>query len=114
MNTAPAEIASRVVGSVLHQVLGVAARRVEEHEVGRRVVEEARQDAGQPRNTWQLIGWPSVSVTADTTAPKRAARAGAQDGDDRDDRQEDAGEQLGDLQDGPPAEGIAACGSRAW
>ena len=48
MNTAPAEMASSVRGKRPHQLLRVAAGEIEEHEIGRRVVEEARQHTGQP------------------------------------------------------------------
>ena len=48
MNTAPAEIAASVAAPVRHQRLRVAAGQVEEHEIGRRVVEERGQQAGRP------------------------------------------------------------------
>ena len=43
MNTAPAEIAVSVSGARRHQLLRVAAGELEEHEIGRRIVEERRQ-----------------------------------------------------------------------
>ena len=102
MNTAPAEIASSVLDSGPVSSCGIAARGVEEHEIGRRVVEEARQDAGRPEV--HRVDRLAVSVDRLDDRRERARGAGAQDRDRRDDGQEDAGEQLGDLDDREPAE----------
>ena len=47
MNTAPPRSPERQ-GPAFHQLLRHPAGELEEHEIGRRVVQEAREDAGQP------------------------------------------------------------------
>ena len=104
MNTAPQEIAASVLASVSHQHLGIAAREVEEDEIGRRIVEEGGEDAGQPeirRRRWAARRGCVTSATSGASAP---SLPGLQDRQHRRDGDEDAGEQLGDLQDRTPAE----------
>ncbi|MCY1289574.1 hypothetical protein D9M70_386710 [compost metagenome] len=91
---------------MLHQGLRIAGGQVEEHQVGRRVVEEARQRTRQP----EIPGIDRRAVRPGDQAHQAgqlAVAAGAQDGDGRGDGDEDAGEQLADLEHRRPVELVA-------
>ena len=82
MNTAPHEIAASVSAPVVISVLRIAAGELEEHEIGRRVVEEGREPAREPE-IGGVVGLPSGLVTSATSganAPFMPARSMASTG----------------------------------
>ena len=87
-----------------HQVHGVAAGGVEEHQVGGRVVQEAGQGAGQPEEH-VVHGLAVMEDHVDDTG-QGAVGTGTQDGQGGDHAQEDAQEELGHFFDGGPGEAV--------
>ncbi|ABA49884.1 hypothetical protein BURPS1710b_2927 [Burkholderia pseudomallei 1710b] len=89
-----------------HQRLRIAAREIEEHEIGRRVVEERREHARRP----EVHRVDRLAVGARDEMDDRrehAVAARAQNHDHGRDRHEDAREQLRDLLDRRPVERVA-------
>ena len=97
-------MAASVARELAHQRGGVAAGELEEHQIGRRVVEEGRQKAGEPEIGHLVRRAVLRGDRRRAASANGAVVAGLQHRQHRDDADENAGEQLGHLGDRLPGE----------
>ena len=85
-------------------MMGITTRRVEEHKIRRRIVQEAGKDARQP----EIHGVDRLAVVRDKPDKrrKRPVRTSAQDGYGRNHADEDAEKELGHFLNGAPGKAV--------